>query len=733
MNEFWKYWQLHTTEKGRQFWQFSGNETDEQFIHDMFKSFTEHKSTNKNSADKVYRHFATNKKSFITEFNIPEKFNKEILLSNTYKSVYKGINFYKELLTPNHFITGDYGGPMFLLPGLIIVSYVTNTPLKNSNKALMKAYILNQQNQDGGWGMHIEGHSTMFGTCLNYVALRLLGETLQNKSLQIAQEWIQKNGGATKIPSWGKFYLSVLNVYEWKGNNSFFPEMWVLPKFLPFHPSKYWCHSRMVNLPMAYCFGNKIKHPLNDLTLSLRKELYVQDYDKINWINARNECAKTDLFRTPSPFLKVLNGITNFYEKIVIQPLRKKASNFIIDYIHDEDKQTNYINIGPVNQVLNSLSIWHKYGSDSPQFKKHVERWQDYLWLAEDGMKMQGYNGAQFWETAFTMNAINESEIGANFNATLQNTYQFLDTCQIKEGIPADNAFFRHPNEGGWPFSTVEHAWPITDCTADGIKTIIKQHQFARKNNLPLNSSVTKQRLEKAVDLVLSFQGKDGGWASYEKRRAPFWIEALNPSEVFGEIMVDYPYTECSSSSIQGLAKFTEEYPDYKKEVIKQAINNGIEFIKKQQNEDGSWYGSWGVCYTYGAWFALEALACANEFYTNSEVVKKGCNFIVKHQNEDGGWGESYESCVQMKYVQHEHSQIINTAWALLALMQAQFPNKEIIKQGIQFLISKQEANGDFPQEGISGVFNKNCMETYTSYRNVFPIWALNRYLKLNQ
>lgn len=83
-----------------------------------------------------------------------------------------------------------------------------------------------------------------------------------------------------------------------------------------------------------------------------------------------------------------------------------------------------------------------------------------------------------------------------------------------------------------------------------------------------------------------------------------------------------------------------------------------------------------------------------------------------------------------MKYVEHEHAQIINTAWALLALMQAQYPNQEKIEKGIQFLISRQEENGDFPQEGISGVFNKNCMETYTSYRNVFPIWALNRYLK---
>ena len=290
--------------------------------------------------------------------------------------------------------------------------------------------------------------------------------------------------------------------------------------------------------------------------------------------------------------------------------------------------------------------------------------------------------------------------------------------------------FFRHPNEGGWPFSTVEHGWPITDCTADGIKTIIGQHNFAKQHQLGFEENVTPSRLEKAVDLVLSFQGTNGGWASYEKRRAPFWIEALNPSEIFGEIMVDYPYTECSSSSIQGLDKFRKAYPNYKKKEIDLAIKHGVEFIQNQQGQDGSWYGSWGVCYTYAAWFALEALACEKLDYNNSSSVKAGCDFLIAKQREDGSWGESYESCVQVKYVQHADGQIINTAWAILGLLQAKYPNMAPIERGIQFLLSRQEENGDFPQEGISGVFNKNCMETYTSYRNVFPIWALNRYLK---
>jgi lanosterol synthase len=86
--------------------------------------------------------------------------------------------------------------------------------------------------------MHIEGQPTMFGTVMQYVSLRLLGTPQEDSRLQKAQTWIKENGGATGIPSWGKFYLSILNLYSWDGFNSLFPEMWLFPKWLPVHPSR---------------------------------------------------------------------------------------------------------------------------------------------------------------------------------------------------------------------------------------------------------------------------------------------------------------------------------------------------------------------------------------------------------------------------------------------------------------------------------------------------------------
>lgn len=71
--------------------------------------------------------------------------------------------------------------------------------------------VIYLQNEDGGWGMHIEGSSIMFTSALNYVTLRLLGEDIDGGegAIEKARTWILDHGGATYIPSWGKLWLSV--------------------------------------------------------------------------------------------------------------------------------------------------------------------------------------------------------------------------------------------------------------------------------------------------------------------------------------------------------------------------------------------------------------------------------------------------------------------------------------------------------------------------------------------
>jgi squalene/oxidosqualene cyclase-like protein len=733
----WNSWKLNTG-KGRQWWTYLGDQSD---FATQAKAFVYNKKENPNSGDRVYRAQKAGSVAGVlpSQVPFPDDF-KNGISRKAFHAAYKGIHFYKHLQTDEGHWPGDYGGPMFLLPGLVIASYVTETPFPPAHKALMKQYFLNHQNEDGGWGLHLEGKSTMFGTVLQYVALRLLGADRNATEISKARKWILDNGGATGIPSWGKFYLSVLGVYEWEGNNSLFPEMWLFPKWLPFHPSKYWCHARMVYLPMAYCFGNRFVGKRTGLVDELRQELYTQNYDSINWAKARNTCAGADLYYPQSLVLKGMNKLLNLYEQFHSSALRKKANAFCLEYINAEDEQTNYIDIGPVNQVMNSIAVFHAYGKDSVQFKKHVERWADYLWVAEDGMKMQGYNGSQFWDTAFATQAILEGGFEKYFPETVKKAFEFIDTSQVKEEVRDHKKFFRHDSVGGWPFSTAEHGWPITDCTAEGLKTTLLIQQDSRHKIQ--DTRIPDARLKQAADLLLSMQNDTGGWASYELTRAPEWLELLNPSEVFGNIMIDYSYTECTSACVQGLAEFKKHFPDYQSNEIDRSIQQGIRYILSQQRPDGSWYGSWAVCFTYGTWFAVEAIGMKARDEGRGEMqtaIERACDFLLSKQNEDGGWGESFESCIEKKYIPSTTSQVVNTSWAVMTLMAVEKLRigslkpaaiRAAVEKGVQLIINRQQENGDWEQESISGVFNHNCMISYTGYRNAFPIWALGRYLK---
>ncbi|XP_077977961.1 lanosterol synthase-like [Glandiceps talaboti] len=648
------------------------------------------------------------------------------------ESATNGMAFYSKLQTEDGHWAGDYGGPLFLMPGLLIVCHMTNVKLAEAQKAEMIRYLRSVQSPAGGWGLHVEGPATVFGTSLNYTAMRILGVGPDDADLVKARNVLHSLGGAVYIPSWGKFWLAVFNCYSWDGMNTLLPEMWLFPTWMPAHPSTLWCHCRQVYLPMSYCYAARITAAEDDLIRSLRKELYVEDYDSINWTSQRNNVREPDLYTPHSWLLNLAYGVMNIYEAWHSRRLRQKAIQECFEHIQADDRFTKCISIGPISKVINMLVRWHVDGPNSIVFKQHVDRISDYLWLGLDGMKMNGTNGSQLWDTAFVVQAFLEADAHkkTDFSNCLQHAHHFFKLTQVPDNPPDYQKYYRQMNKGGFPFSTRDCGWTVSDCTAEGLKSVmLLQEKCANiKNHIP------DEKLFDAVNVLLSMRNSDGGFATYETKRGGHLLELLNPSEVFGDIMIDYTYVECTSAVIQALKHFHDFHPEHRKDEIRKSLDDGLEYIKKEQKRDGSWEGSWGVCFTYGTWFGLEAFSAMGYRYdlgTATQEVKKACEFLCKKQMSDGGWGENFESCEERRYVESETSQIVNTAWALLGLMAVRYPDVSVLERGIQLLMARQLPNGDWPQENISGVFNKSCAISYTSYRNIFPIWTLGRFFHL--
>lgn len=179
-------------------------------------------------------------------------------------------------------------------------------------------------------------------------------------------------------------------------------------------------------------------------------------------------------------------------------------------------------------------------------------------------------------------------------------------------------------------------------------------------------------------------QNRDDGFGSYEKTRGTSMLENLNSAEVFDKTMIEYSYPECTTAVLTSLALFHQHFPGYRSKEVLQAIARATQYIYKSQWADGSWYGSWAICFTYATFFALESLEAVGETWQNSHRSRRACEWLISKQMPDGGWGEHYSSCETETYVQHEKSQVVNTSWATLALMAARYPYREPIERGLQ-------------------------------------------------
>lgn len=226
-----------------------------------------------------------------------------------------------------------------------------------------------------------------------------------------------------------------------------------------------------------------------------RQELYTTDYYSIYWPAQRNNVASVDLYAPHSTVFDAINVVLGMYEGCAISPLRNAALKRSYELIVYEDENTEYQTIGPVSKMVNLLCRFYTEGADNEVYKQHAIKRADFMWLGAEGMMMCGTNGSQLWDIGFISQALVETGLAEEEEngESLRKALGWLDVCQIRDNPKHYKTAYRHRSKGAWPFSTKEQSYTVSDCTGEGLKSVLYlQNQVKFVFSLSVDSLFTQ-------------------------------------------------------------------------------------------------------------------------------------------------------------------------------------------------------------------------------------------------
>jgi squalene cyclase len=661
-------------------------------------------------------------------------------------------------------------------------------------------YFASTRRPDGGWGLHPESQSYLFVTTLVYVAARLLGEAPDSPLLRDPVRWLARHKeGLGALPTWGRFWLSLLGLYDRDRMTVCPPELFLLPAWAPLAADRLYCHSRYIYLGMAYLSGVGLHADLGAIGVALRREL--AGFTRPGPLS-RHRIAATDLYVPPGRTLRLAYDVMATLGPVWRRlpgagALRHRALDRCLRRIRAEQRASNFQALSPVNGILNALALWVDE-PDAPDVATSIAGLEAWCW--EDHAQGVRYAGARSttWDTAFALQALTESpHVPDERVAAARSGYTTLASLQVslaarapvgddskvltrrtredhggsrsfgteearshqrtnlrgspwpshvlrvKNLLAANRRFSRKSTSdstpieldegrqdpaGGWCFGEPTHRWPVSDCTAEALSALMLCHRVP--GLVPPGTRIAPARLAEAFRFLLARQNPDGGFATYERRRGGKRLERLNPSEMFGQCMTERSYIECTSSAIRAL-RHVPELPPGAMTACEQtecahAVARATDFLLAQQRPDGAWPGFWGINFIYATGFAVAALRDTG-LPSEHPAVQRAVDWLHSVQQPDGGWGEHFSGCLTGNYVPNAGSLVIMTSWAVLALLRATNSVTPVIRRGLDWLVSRQLPDGDWPRDSVNGVFFGTAMLDYRLYNTYFPTWALNR------
>jgi squalene-hopene/tetraprenyl-beta-curcumene cyclase len=561
---------------------------------------------------------------------------------------------------------------------------------------------------DGGWNIYCGGPAEVNATVKAYLALKLAGVPATDRRMLRAREVALSLGGVPRLNTFSKLYLALLGLFPWKYVPTIPCEVILIGKWfhVNFYEMSSWSRAMLVPLSLI----NHFKPARQRGNISL-DELYPEGF------HARDLALKFDpkwfTWRNFFLWLDRLHKFAELFAKYHVHPFRQqalqKAEQWMIERLEGSD---GLAAIFPA--MLNCLIALQTlgYGDDHPLVVRAARELKRLEHETADRVRIEPCF-SPVWDTAIVAICLHESGIPAEHPA-LKTAAEWLISKEIRF---RGDWQYKNPAEvepSGWAFE-YENKWnPDVDDSAMVLLAL---------RRIPTgNPKVRDECLQRGLQWMLSFQCKDGGWGAFDKDCTKNILEKVPFAD--HNAMLDPECADITARILELLGQ--ENYP-----LDHPQVARALQYLRDQQEPDGSWYGRWGVNYIYGTWQVLRGLRAMNFDLCQPWLLRAG-DWLESVQHEDGGWGERCNTYDDPVFKGQGPSTASQTAWAVMGLCAFDDPFRPSLVRGLQYLVRTQNEDGSWTELETTGTgFPRVFYLKYDMYRNAWPLLALATYRKL--
>jgi squalene-hopene/tetraprenyl-beta-curcumene cyclase len=586
----------------------------------------------------------------------------------------------------------------------VLLRHYLGEPVDAALEAKIGNYLRRiQSDTHDGWGLFHAGGFDISASVKAYYALKMIGDDTAAPHMARARAAILAAGGAAAVNVFTRIQLALFDAGPWSTVPTMPPELILLPRWFPIHLSKmsYWARTVVVPL-LVLCALKPVARNAKGIKVD---ELYTGEAVRAGTKAADPKWLWTKGFNALDRLLKAGDGLwpTKLRQRAI-----RACETWVVERLNGED------GLGAIYPAMaNSVMMFDLlgYAADHPARAIARQSVENLLVIKEDEAYCQPCV-SPVWDTALAAHAMLEA--GGETNIASANVaLDWLKPRQVLD-VAGDWAEERPAvRPGGWAFQYNNAHYPDLDDTA---VVVMAMDRAGTPDRMPI---------DRGVEWTVGLQSKNGGWGAFDADNDYDYLNNL-PFADHGALL-DPPTADVSARCVSMLAQLGETSDSPR-------MAAAIDYLRREQEPDGSWFGRWGVNYIYGTWSVLCALNAAG-LGAEDPMVARATGWLTAIQNPDGGWGEDCNS-YDLDRTGHvpAPSTASQTAWALLGLMAAGDVDSEAVARGIDWLAANQDTDGLWGQEYYTGGgFPRVFYLRYHGYPKYFPLWAMARYRNLKR